>query len=572
MGDSMFEVRDSRRLTGPNLLAEWPGAVLDISCPEDKAQALVDAWRREVRRILERLDWSEEQLAVRLFPGGANLAISAPVDVLYAATEVNEWAFAAARAQFDGSVHPALEVEVARLRGVIQEERNPALLRFRHAAREHRVTFLSDDDQVSVGLGSGSRTFAVDKLPDADEFDWSEAHDIPVALVTGTNGKSTTVRVIASMIHAAGKVPGITSTDGIQVGDELVEGGDFSGPSGARTVLRDRRVEMAVLECARGGMLRRGLGVRRAQVSLVTNVGKDHIGEFGVADPETLLETKLVVRRALGPRGVLVLNADDPALRTRGESLDVPIAWFTREADHAFVRGHVEAGGQAAMVEDGAFVLYQDRQRELLASVEEAPITLGGAAVHNVANVLAASLVARQLGLNLEAIVSGLRNFHGTAKENPGRGNLFEVGGVRILVDFAHNPHAFRSLMEMARRLEPKRLLVLLGQAGDRDDTSIRELARATWEGRPDRIILKEMATYLRGRQPGEVLDLIQDELSRLGVPADRVERAASELEGARAALRWAQPGDLLYLFAHEERTQLLELVSSLSSQGWEPG
>ena len=545
---------------------------LDVSCPEDQAEALVEAWRREARRILEALDWSGEQLAVRLFPGGANLAMSAPVDVLYAATEVNEWAFAAARAQFDGSRCPALDEEVAKLRSVIHDERNPALLRLRHAAREHRVAFLSDDEQASVGLGCGSQTFPVDRLPDPDQLDWSGIHDIPLALITGTNGKSTTVRLIASMIHTAGKVPGITSTDGIQVGDELVEGGDYSGPSGARAVLRDRRVEVAVLECARGGMLRRGLGVRKANVSLVTNVGKDHLGEFGVADPETLLETKLVVRRALGPRGVLVLNADDPGLRSRGESLSVPIAWFTRESGDSLVRGHVETGGQAALVEDGAFVFYREGQREEVAPVEKVPITLGGAAIHNVANVLAATIVGRQLDLDPRAIVSGLCEFQGSAQENPGRGNLFEVGGVRILVDFAHNPHAFRSLMEMARRLEPKRLLVLVGQAGDRDDASIRELARATWEGRPDRIILKEMPAYLRGRQPGEVLDLMQDEFSRLGVPADRLERAATEMDGAQSALRSAQPGDLLYLFAHEDRARLLALVSSLSSHDWKPG
>jgi hypothetical protein len=312
------EIRDSRRLTGPNLLWERPGAVLDVACPPDRLEQLVQAWREQAQRMLDALEWSGEELAVRLFSGGANLALSAPVDVLYAATEVNEWAFAAARAQWDGPPCPPLEEEATRLRQVIRQERNPALLRLRHAARENRVAFLSDDEQASVGLGAGSLTFPVDGLPDPDGIDWSAVHDIPVALITGTNGKSTSVRLLASMIRAAGRVPGLTSTDGIQVGEELVEAGDFSGPSGARAVLRHRQVEMAVLECARGGMLRRGLGVRRARTALVTNVGRDHLGEFGVADQKSLVETKLVVRRALGYSGTLILNAEDTALRSRG--------------------------------------------------------------------------------------------------------------------------------------------------------------------------------------------------------------------------------------------------------------
>jgi UDP-N-acetylmuramyl tripeptide synthase len=503
------------------------------------------------------LEWSGEKLIARCFPGGANLALSAPVDVLYAATEINEWAFAAARSQLDGSSCPLLEEEAGRLQKMIQEERNPALLRLRHAARENRVSFLSDDDQVSVGLGTGSITFPVDGIPDPDSMDWSEVHDIPVALVTGTNGKSTTVRLLAAMIRAAGKVPGLTSTDGIQVGEELVEAGDFSGPSGARALLRHRQVEMAALECARGGMLRRGLGVRRARTALVTNVGRDHLGEFGVADQASLVETKLVVRRALGYTGTLVLNAEDAALRSRGPELQLPIAWFTREPADEMVRRHWEGGGMAALVQDGCLVLCEEGKREPVIAVDEVPVTLEGAAEYNVANTLAALLVGSRLGLRRDAMAAGLRGFQGSPEENPGRGNLFEVAGVRMLVDFAHNPHAFHALFRMARRLKSKRVLVLLGQAGDRDDDSIRELVQATWEGRPDHVILKEMPRYLRGRQPGEVLEIMEAEFSKLGAPAGLLQRA---------------PCDLLLLLAHEAREEVLKLLAALPSRGWRPG
>jgi len=567
-----MEIRDSRRLTGPNLLWDHAGAVLDVACPEDKVESLVAAWLAHAQRMLDALGWSGEKLTARRFPRGANLALSAPMDVLYAATEVNEWAFAAARSQLDGSSCPPLEEETGRLQKLIQEERNPALLRLRHAARENRIAFLSDDDQVSVGLGTGSITFPVDGIPDPDSMDWSNVHDIPVALVTGTNGKSTTVRLLAAMIRAAGKVPGFTTTDGIQVGDELVEAGDFSGPSGARALLRHRQVELAVLECARGGMLRRGLGVRRARTALVTNVGRDHLGEFGVADQASLVETKLVVRRALGYTGTLVLNAEDPALRARGAELELPIAWFTREPADEMVRRHWEAGGLAALVEDGRFVLCEAGKRESLIAVNEVPVTLKGAAEHNVANSLAALLVGSRLGLSRDAMTAGLRDFQGSPGQNPGRGNLFEIAGVRMLVDFAHNPHAFRALFQMARHMKPERTLVLLGQAGDRDDDSIRELVQATWKGRPDHVILKEMPRYLRGRVPGEVLEIMEAEFARLGAPAGLLQRAPSEIDAVRAALRWARPGDLLLLLTHEVRDDVLGLLTGLSRQGWQPG
>lgn len=567
-----MEIRDSRRLTGPNLLWDHPGAVLDVACPEDRIDSLLTGWLAQAQRMLDALQWSGEQLRVRRFPGGANLALSASVDVLYAATEVNEWAFAAARALLDGSSCPTLEEEVVRLRKVIEEERNPALLRLRHAARENRVAFLSDDDEVSVGLGAGSLRFPVDAIPDPDSMDWSEIRDIPVALVTGTNGKSTTVRLVAAMIRAAGKVSGFTSTDGIQVGEELVEAGDFSGPSGARTLLRHRQVEMAVLECARGGMLRRGLGVRRARTALVTNVGRDHLGEFGVADHASLVETKLVVRRALVYSGTLVLNAEDPALRSSGQELPLPIAWFTRESTDDMVNRHWEGGGMAALVEDGHFVLCEDRKPEPVIALHEVPVTLEGAALHNVANVLAALLVGRQIGLQRDVMAAGLRGFQGSPGENPGRGNLFEMAGVRMLVDFAHNPHAFRALFQMAHHMKPERVLVLLGQAGDRDDDSIRELVQATCEGRPDHVVLKEMPRYLRGRRLGEVLEIMEAEFARIGVPAGFLERASSEMDAVRAALRWARPGDLLLLLAHEAREEVLTLLTGLSAKGWQPG
>ncbi len=565
-----MELRDSRRLTGPNILWHRASAVIDVSLePDEQASSVIDSWQRQARRILEAIDWEAEDLAHRVFASGVSLAISAPIDALYAATEVNEWAFEAASAELAGQSLPELEEASQRLSRIIAEERNPAVLAMQAAATTRRVAFLWDDDEVSVGMGCGSRTWAVDAIPAPEAVEWQNVHDIPVALITGTNGKTTTVRLLAKMAQAMGHEPGLSSTDGCWVAGEEIGEGDYSGPGGARLVLRDRRVDLALLETARGGMLRRGLGVERADVAIITNVAEDHLGEWGVHDLDELVETKFVVEK--GTRR-LVLNADDPKLRSHPDRRGLRRVWFGCEHDALVVQANVETGDETAVLEGDELVVHDREGREMIARLSEVPMTLGGAARHNVYNALGAICVARRLGLSTAAIRQGLVTFDSSAEENPGRLNRFDLGGVQAIVDFAHNPHGLEALLDMGRALPAKRRLVLIGQAGDRDDNSIRELPRMVWKTRPDRVILKELVKNLRGRELGDVPALMADEFRRLGAPEHALEHAPNELAAVEQALRWAQPGDLLLLITHEERERVLDYVKELARMGWQPG
>jgi len=306
--------KDSRRLPGANLLWDCPGAMLDVVLPEGMAEEAVALWEQQARRVLDLVGWRNEGTRARIFAGGANLALSAPIDALYAATEVNEWALAAANAELGGPPAPLLEQEIPRLRRLIESERKPALLALRSAARRHGVSFLWDDRVVSVGSGTGSRSWNTTALPDPELVDWRKVHDVPAVLVTGSNGKTTTVRLLTAVATAAGRVAGMSCTDSVNVGGDILARGDYAGPMGARMVLRDSRVEFAVLETARGGLLRRGITVDRADAAIVTNIAEDHFGEFGVSDLRALAETKLIVARPVAPMGRVVLNADDPEL------------------------------------------------------------------------------------------------------------------------------------------------------------------------------------------------------------------------------------------------------------------
>lgn len=572
-----LEVRDSRRVPGLNVIWDRPCAVLDLALDDSVAESFLERWQAAAREAQAALEW-ESACAFRRFPGGMSLALAAPLDALYTATEVNEWAAAAAAASLRAAPAPApsLEQALPLLRRSLGRERRrkKGLVRLAAAAEAHGAGLFPDDDCTSVGMGAGSLSFATGALPLASSIDWSRVHDVPTALVTGTNGKSTTVRLLAAMSQAAGRTCGISTTDWVRVGETILQRGDYSGPSGARLVLRDQRVDLAVLECARGGLSRRGLAVRKVRAALITNVARDHLGEWGVNDLEALADVKFVLARAVEPGGALVLNADDPVTLGRASRYDDDprVAWFSRTASNEVVARALARGRGAAWQAEGALWCCMGGERARVIGLDEAAFLFGGAAKHNVSNALAALCVARALELPWSAIRDGIAGFASDPSGNPGRLNRFEFGGVQVLCDFAHNPHGMVPLLDLIRALPARRRLVILGQAGDRDDHSIRELARLSAQAQVDRIVLKEMPEHLRGRASGVVVAMLAQELARAGYPAAQVELAVDETDAVRRALVWSRPGDLLLLLLHAQRQAVLDWLAQLSREGWEPG
>ncbi len=563
---------DVRRLTGVNLLWERSGAVGEAELAAGWEAVTIAIWRRQMRRLLDSVGWGGEEVGVRTYPGGATLGASAPRDALYTATDLVEWSWRATTAILDGEAPPDLEAAAEGFRRAIASESDPRLIALAGAAERHGVTFLHGEELVSLGLGAGGRSWPEDALPRPEEVDWKALSDVPVALVTGTNGKSTTVRLTAAIAAAAGRSVGLCSSDWVRVAGEVVARGDYSGPGGARRALRDERVELAVLEVARGGLMRRGLTLARAEACLITNVAADHLGDYGIHDVAGLVEAKFLIARAVGPGGRLVLNADDPSLRTGSAGFGGEIAWFTLAPGGGVLSAWLAAGGEACFIEDGYLVLAREGRRTPVLAVDAFPPAMGGAARHNLANGLGAILLASALGLPVAAMADGLAGFGGGPEENPGRGNLLELGGVSILVDFAHNPHGLAALLDVVEALPARRRLIVLGQAGDRGDADIRDLVRTAWRARPDRVVVKDMASMLRGREPGTVPAVIADELRRLGAPPEIVTHAANEIEATRQALTWAREGDLLILLLHVERQQVLDLLEDLRQRDWRPG
>ena len=558
-----MEMVDSRRITGPSLLADTAGAILDVSVPNERQSEVVAAWERAVRRVLSAVGWGDETTAVRRFDGGLSLFMSAPVDALYAATEVNEDAWTAVLSTLNGEKNSPADAEVERLQKLISEETNSGLLSLRTAAATHHVRFLQDDDCVSIGTGKGATVYPVHDIPDPREIDWDSVYDIPTVLITGTNGKSTSVRLLEAVIECSGFVSGAASTDGVRVAGQTVEKGDYSGPEGARAVLRNHDVEVAALEVARGGLLRRGVPIKGANAAVITNVAEDHLGEYGIYSLAELVQAKFVIRKALADDGILVLNADDSGIVEYSKGISQAVCWFTLDESNPVVRQHIGAGGVACFLEGVQIVYAASCGIEQIMNIEDIPITMKGAARYNIVNCLNAISLAKMLNLSNSTIRDALSRFGGSFRENPGRGNFIHIDGVTVLMDFAHNPHGMKAIIEMVRQVPARRRLILVGQAGDRSNGDIRALVEATAILEFDRVIVAEIPKYLRGRESGEVPDLIRSAFEELGIGRDDVELSPDCLSGVRSALEWSQSGDLLLLLVLDQKEEVFEFIRS---------
>lgn len=563
-----MELTDSRRLTGPSLVLNSPGAAAEISLRDEIKDSAVTLWKDHVRTLLDALGWTDARIVTRMYEGGATLAISAPIDALYAATEIVEAAWKSVQASLEGASPADFGSVIDTLTHDIATERQPELLALASAADTHGVTCLIDDDHVTLGLGISRQTWPRDQVPSPEAVEWARVADIPVALVTGTNGKSTTVRIGAAIGAAAGLTVGFSTSDWVKVGEEEIVSGDYSGPEGARLALRDDRVDLAVIETARGGLLRRGLPLPTATACLITNIAADHLGEYGIHDVEALADAKFTVSKAVERRGTLILNADDARLKSRGQDFPGEVAWYGLSLSEA----DVPATGSAAFVMDGHFAMSQNGDITRLMPVKDFSPSLGGAARYNISNALGAILLMSLLGVGIEAIKEGLLTFESTAEDNPGRGNFMDIGGVKVVVDFAHNPHGLSALTQALANLPAKRRLYMCGQGGDRSDADIFQLTKVIRDAEPNAIIVRDMPSKLRGRKPGEVPALIHSYLAEMDYPKDQVFEAETEVDAVSKAFKWAKAGDLLVLLIYEKREKPLALIRKLQRENWRPG
>jgi cyanophycin synthetase len=393
--------------------------------------------------------------------------------------------------------------------------------------------------------------------------------EIPVVAVTGTNGKTTTSRMIAHIARVDGRVVGWSNTDGIYLDGDLVEGGDYSGPSGAGRVLALPGVQFAVTETARGGILLKGIGLTRNDVSVVTNVSADHLGLQGIDTLDQLAEVKAVVPRITRRRGWAVLNGDDPRVfAMRGVIRARP--WvFSRDPDSPAIRETLNDGGRATTVIDGwVAVLAPGRDPDPVIVLTDVPMTLAGLSRFNVENTLAATSAALAIGIPRESVIEGLRDFRPDAEHNPGRMNFFTVpleghdgGTASVVIDLAHNEVGLEALIEIMTGVRPAgaRLLLGLGAVGDRTDELIGRLGEIGAMG-ADVVAIGHKERYLRGRTTEELDTLLREGAERVGVTD--VTSYDTEVECLAGLVAQARPGDVVGLMCHAERQAVYDWIA----------
>lgn len=375
---------------------------------------------------------------------------------------------------------------------------------------------------------------------------------IPIAAITGTNGKTTACRMLAHIHKMGGATVGLATTDGVYIDGVRTVAGDMTGPQSAQMVLRDPSVDLAVLETARGGLLRAGMGYRSCNIGAVLNVTADHLGQKGIDTLEQLAEVKRIVVEVA--RDCVALNADDlQCLRMADHTRASRIAYVTMNPRHALVREHIRAGGLAVVLEDGIngqmVTLYDHGTHLPLLWTHLIPATIEGKALHNVQNAMFAAVMAYAMGVKPENIRQGLRTFDATYFQAPGRTNVFDGHPFKVILDYGHNPAAIQAMADLVSKLEVsgRRICVLAGP-GDRRDEDLREMARIAGTTFDHLILRRDDDT--RGRAPDEVPRILQEELLATGFPTESITVIPDEQQAIDAALRMARRGDLLLVFA----------------------
>ena len=377
---------------------------------------------------------------------------------------------------------------------------------------------------------------------------------IPIATITGTNGKTTTARMVAHVFKMTGKRVGLTTTDGVYIDGHLSVPGDMTGPASARMVLRDPKVEVAVLEAARGGLLRSGLGYRWTDVGCVTNIQSDHLGLRGIHTLEQLARVKRIVAEVA--RDTAVLNGDDPnCLRMADHTQAKHVCYVTMNARNGLVRDHIRAGGRATVLEQGMgglmITIYDAGQHIPLMWAHRIPATLDGRALHNVQNAMFAAAITYSMRVSLEEIRHGLSTFDTTFFQAPGRMNVFHDHPFKVILDYGHNAAAIKAMVELVERLKPAgRRIVVVAAPGDRRDEDVREIARLC-AGHFDHYVCRRDDNP-RGRKDDEIPRMLADALAAEGVDPKRIEIRPHEPDAVHFALNAARPDDLVLVFGDQ--------------------
>jgi cyanophycin synthetase len=376
-------------------------------------------------------------------------------------------------------------------------------------------------------------------------FPPGEKYKIPIIAVTGTNGKTTTTRLISHIMRMKGHKVGYTTSDGVYIQNRLLMQGDCTGPSSAEFVLKDPTVDFAVLECARGGLLRAGLGFKSCDIGIVTNVAPDHLGLKGIHSIEQLARAKGVIPETVHDDGYAILNADDDLVYGMRKDVKANVALFSMDENNPRIKAIAKVGGLSAVYENGYITICKGEWKMRITKATNVPLTFGGKATFMIQNVLPAALSAYINGVSLEDIRVALESFIPSPSQTPGRLNLFEFKNFNVLLDYAHNPAGLRALNNMIQRMDNTPKVGIIAGIGDRreqDNMEIGEVAAEMF----DEIIIRQ-DKHLRGKKDTELIEMLSQGIKKVD-PKKKVTIIPKESEAIEHAIKNAKKGSLVVI------------------------
>ncbi|API86543.1 Mur ligase family protein [Francisella uliginis] len=553
----------SRRLVGPNLFFKETGTVLDVPLVENREE-LTKLFYQEAEKFLPALGWEQIKITHKFFNNGVRFAFTAPVDITMPACDVIDFAWLSAREGFETGQFKSIEEAKKELIPAIDEDKNLTYRKLYELAKSKGFNAFRDKDKAFIGSGTGCYEFDLTK-DSIDEIKWQDIYDIPAVIVTGTNGKTTTVRLTDYICRVAGKVTGYTSTDWVKVNDELIDEGDYSGPTGHQFVLTNKKVEVALLESARGGLLKRGLIETFVDAAAVTNVSADHLGEDGVETVAELAEAKSIVFRTMGEGSHAIINLDNSYMKERFDTLDCAKIVVTQNPQDHDMEYYLAKADYACIVENGDFIWVDGDLKTTIIPVADAPLTVKGFAKHNIENAMIAICLSFKLGIDLDDVANALRSYSNDTKVNRGRSNIFEWDNKVAVVDYAHNEAGMDALLNMMKAYyKGGKTYLMIGTTGDRKNL-ISDINDVIIKHDVDFIVLKETEMYLRGAEPMELPLLIRKDLDDKGFDTSKTYISHGELEGVKYILNKLNDNDIAILCCQAEVPDVIEYLEKLT-------
>jgi cyanophycin synthetase len=422
-------------------------------------------------------------------------------------------------------------------------------------------------NQNKLQFGYGKNGLELNNTIDANSilslFSENREWRIPIIAITGSNGKTTTTRLIAHIIILSNAKVGFTTSDGIYVDGKMIDEGDTTGPISAATVLRNKEVEFAVLETARGGIVRAGLGFDACDIAVVTNVQDDHLGISDIETLEDLAKVKGVVVNSVKKNGVAILNADNIYTKKLGEQANCKVSWFSLDKNNSVFKNKKYNGNAFAFINNNKIIVQKGEDRIIEIDLADVPITFNGTLKFMTENVLAATLACYNYGIEIGTILNGLKSFFPSAEQTPGRMNIIEFKKCKVLIDFAHNIDGFIGIRDFLKSIDSKNKVGIIVGTGDRKDSDVIELGKISAQ-MFDHILIHQVK-FLRGKTAIELIELLVQGINSEN-SGTTWERVADDVEPLKYALSKAKEGSFICALS-DVLDKPIELVSEYKKE-----